>query len=205
MDRVKVFFCEPSGNVAFWLRRYRSSAEHKCSATGSYCNGMVPFGRAAARLDDKGYLLCPDSAPSHEDPRWPSKCDACGGEFDASDHYQFFQDRIYRDAAGREWPLRELPAGSCYDARWYGKDMRGPDGRSLIVILPDGHSWCIDGRASNCTLPNDTEHRCWVRHGRPEDGTLHVDKDGKTCSAGAGSIGTPKYHGFLHHGHLLKC
>jgi hypothetical protein len=76
------------------------------------------------------------------------------------------------------------------------------DHRSLIVKCPDGHEWMIDSRASNCAMPNDNTHHCWVRHGRPEDGTLHVDKSGNTCAAGAGSIETPKWHGFLHNGHL---
>ena len=34
------------------------------------------------------------------------------------------------------------------------------------------------------------------------DGTLHVDKNGVTCAAGAGSIALPNLHGFLHNGHL---
>jgi len=63
----------------------------------------------------------------------------------------------------------------------------------------------IDSRASNCTMPDDNAHRCWVRHGRPEDGTLHVDKNGLTCAAGGGSILAGNYHGFLHHGHLVEC
>lgn len=63
----------------------------------------------------------------------------------------------------------------------------------------------IDGRASNCTMPDDNVHKCWVRHGRPEDGTLHVDKNGNTCAAGAGSIATPNFHGFLHNGDLSAC
>lgn len=59
--------------------------------------------------------------------------------------------------------------------------------------------------ASNCTMPDDKNHKCWVRHGRPEDGTLHVDKNGHTCAAGAGSIVAGNYHGFLHNGHLTPC
>jgi hypothetical protein len=51
-------------------------------------------------------------------------------------------------------------------------------------------------------MKDDNIHRCWVRHGRPEDGTLHVDKAGNTCRAGAGSIDTGKWHGFLHNGEL---
>jgi hypothetical protein len=61
----------------------------------------------------------------------------------------------------------------------------------------------IDSRASNCTLPNDREHKCWIRHGTPPD--LTVDKNGKTCAAGAGSIQLGNYHGFLRNGHLEEC
>lgn len=81
--------------------------------------------------------------------------------------------------------------------------MVGDDGRSLVVRCPDGHDWMIDSRASNCTLPKNDTHHCWVRHGKPEDGTLHVDKNGATCAAGAGSIG--KWHGFLHGGRFTGC
>jgi len=80
-------------------------------------------------------------------------------------------------------------------------------GPHLVVLCPSPgsggyHPWYVDSRAGNCTLKSDTEHRCWVRHGSPEDGTIHVDKKGRTCAAGAGSIQTGKWHGFLHHGEL---
>ena len=73
-------------------------------------------------------------------------------------------------------------------------------GPQLTVVCPNGHEWNIDSRASNCTMPYDYEHRCWVRHGEPPD--IHVDKQGHTCAAGAGSIQAADYHGFLHHGTL---
>lgn len=96
----------------------------------------------------------------------------------------------------------KLPPGACYDSPHYHDWRVGPDGRSLSVVLPNGDHWFIDNRASNCTMKDDDAHRCWVRHGRPEDGTLHVDKNGHTCAAGAGSIAVPGYHGFLHNGFL---
>lgn len=80
------------------------------------------------------------------------------------------------------------------------------DGRHLLVILPDMSHWNVDGRASNCDMKDDRVHRCWVRHGRPEDGSLHVDKAGLTCHAGAGSILAHNgWHGFLHNGALRAC
>jgi hypothetical protein len=69
--------------------------------------------------------------------------------------------------------------------------------------MTPGGEWIIDSRASNCTMPEDTEHRCWVRHGEAPD--FHVDKNGKTCNAGAGSIKCGSYHGFLQNGFLTDC
>jgi hypothetical protein len=104
---------------------------------------------------------------------------------------------------GEVCKLSQMPPGACWDMTWW--DEKGPDGRALCVKLPDGHTWRIDGRASNCTMPNDDKHYCWIRHGKPEDGTLHVDKNGYTCQAGAGSIQTPSWHGFLRNGYLVTC
>lgn len=83
----------------------------------------------------------------------------------------------------------ELPKGMYWDNQ---------DGPSLHAVTPDGHHWNIDSRASNCGSPNDRLHRCWVRHGEPPN--IHVDKNGLTCNAGAGSIDTGKWHGYLHNG-----
>jgi hypothetical protein len=102
--------------------------------------------------------------------------------------------------------IRDFGPGAMWDAWWYGGVTGGPflsplpDGRNLCVTLPNGNDWCIDHRASNCTMPDDTEHHCWVRHGEPPDVT--VDKNGLTCAAGAGSILSGSYHGFLQNGEL---
>lgn len=77
----------------------------------------------------------------------------------------------------------------------------GPDGRVLAVRLPNGYGWAPDSRASNCTRPDDDTHRCWVRHG--EVPRITVDKNGDTCSAGAGSILSNGWHGFLRDGVLV--
>ena len=105
----------------------------------------------------------------------------------------------------------ELQPGDVYFSEDHtGKrtcDWDNCDGKHLICMVPDkdwpeGHPWQIDGRAGNCTMKDERTHRCWVRHGSPEDGTLHVDKAGHTCKAGAGSIQTNNWHGFLHQGCL---
>jgi hypothetical protein len=177
---------------------------------------MFELGEADVRYTADGYIdgMREKEKPPETDPRWPAKCDACGRPFEPSDAYQLFGSQIYirPDQPEFRCTLRDAPPGACWNAWWIADRrhdapigcgyMIGPDRRSLIVRLPDGHDWMIDARASNCTKKDDVAHHCWVRHGRPEDGTLHVDKNGNTCAAGAGSIQTPKWHGFLHGGEL---
>ena len=74
-------------------------------------------------------------------------------------------------------------------------------GEHLYAVLPNGRYWDIDSRASNCGRPDDRTHRCWVRHGEPPNVT--VDKQGDTCTAGAGSILADDYHGFLRAGEFV--
>jgi hypothetical protein len=101
----------------------------------------------------------------------------------------------------------EIEAGCMYWATWYGDSFYWDNhkGPHLMVRLPNGSDWNIDSRASNCTMPNDRTHRCWVRHGDPEQGIMHVDKNGHTCQAGAGSIMMANWHGFLHNSDLYEC
>lgn len=103
---------------------------------------------------------------------------------------------------GEELGSRDLPIGALWVAE--GDYPKGSDGLAICCRLKGTgghHTWMIDGRASNCTMPADHEHRCWVRHGTVGE-KLHVDKNGVTCAAGAGSIAIEGYHGFLHNGEL---
>lgn len=206
---IKVFWLEPTDRVRLKLRRYVGGS--KCDASGTgYHNAEFPLGERTQRLgalheSGRHYLgsWSPDEAEFANHPDWPPRC-ACGYEFTESDDRQVFQDGIYRRAdTGEDTTLRKAPPGAMWDAWWFGKSRQGADGICLVVKLPpDGHDWLVDGRASNCTMKDDNEHKCWVRHGDPRTGNVHVDKNGHTCAAGAGSIATPKYHGFLHNGHL---
>lgn len=124
--------------------------------------------------------------------------------------------RYHRPDTGEVFDrLGDCPPGAMWDAHWmvkgdgYAADggyvlggLHEQDGRFLVVRLPNGRDWCIDSRASNCTLPQDNVHRCWVRHGEPPN--LTVDKNGVTCAAGAGSIQAGDYHGFLRGGRLVQ-
>ena len=111
---------------------------------------------------------------------------------------------IYRNMeTGETLPIYKLPAGALW--AWQPPyDPKTPDGLKVNCRLPDGRDWHIDGRATNCTMVEDDEHHCWIRHGTVGE-PVTVDKNGRTCSAGAGSIATPDYHGFLRAGYLERC
>lgn len=101
---------------------------------------------------------------------------------------------------GRRVSSNELPPGALYEGPDYFP--RGFDGRTISAVCPDGHHWCIDSRANNCTRPEDGEHRCWIREGDVKTG-LTVSKgtdEARTCKAGGGSIQTALYHGMLQNG-----
>lgn len=137
----------------------------------------------------------------HPDPGTP--CERCGAPFDPDvDHNHSGGTKlIWSTESGK------LEPGCLYwvDCQQFRCAMRGPEhgceGRHVWAVLPDGHAWDIDARASNCTRP-DEPHHCWVRHNDPETETaiFTVDKDGDTCAAGAGSIDDGTYHGFLTNG-----
>jgi hypothetical protein len=204
VTQARVFFCEPSGRSKRWLRRYASG-----DAVGP-CPGMqgqASFHQAMTFIDVVTGEVTSGDLWDHADPRWPKACEGCGRPFADSDNWQLFSRSLYcRADNAQEFTLEEAPVGACWDATWLHEwpAWCGPDGRSLNVKVPGGGEWCIDSRANNCTLPKDDVHKCWVRHGRPEDGTLHVDKNGVTCAAGAGSIQTRNWHGFLHNGVLSE-
>ena len=190
---LKCFLVKPAFRANRSLRRY-STRDAPCSV-GSYHNAHTPLAVVPITLDgDHWKMPAADEIP-HDDPRWPAHCQ-CGHEFTEADAWQVFDDPIYVDDGGHEYSLRNLVPGMMWDEFWAPDWMKGPDGRSLQVVCPDGHTWSIDGQASNCTAPEDREHRCWTRTGEPP--LISVGKAwGKTCSAGAGSIATPGYHGFL--------
>lgn len=173
----------------------------------------------ALRLDHK--------VEDYADPLWPIVCEYCGAAVpdlpwqlpgapyrDGQNVIrQIFTECLYQGVA--DGKVGELEVGDLFYATWYGCADRGGacihgwtncDGRHLMCVLPTrDFPWDIDGRASNCDQKDETTHRCWVRHGKPEAGELvHVDKVGHTCGAGAGSIQIEGFHGFLHHGKITN-
>lgn len=160
-------------------------------------------------------------------PAWPATCARCGHEFDpvmpaeraevlgaGRDNWQVAVDPLYLperpELAGDEFGWRDAPAGAMRSIRW---SRRGPDGIALQIRCPRGDGsppgigddWNVDSRANNCTLPDDDVHYCWVREGdvHAYPPVVNVSKDGPTCAAGAGSILTPRWHGFLRNGRLV--
>lgn len=100
----------------------------------------------------------------------------------------------------------DLPFGALFELK--DGPVQGYDDKCILCKVPVHGStgftlWYIDGMASNCTRKEDTAHRCWVRHGTVGE-VVTVDKNGNTCSAGAGSIDLPGFHGFLHNGELYE-
>jgi hypothetical protein len=212
---IPTVWLEPTDRIAVGLRRYRSTAGDGLTCETGYHSALMFTGEesAAYRETDHGRVLAARPSAPHDDPRWPVTC-ACGYGFVADDHWQDWQELLYRRTdTGEVVTLRErqssdeggpvsAPPGAAWDAWWMPKVWRGPDGIALMVRLPNGHDWHVDGEASNCTRKGDKTHRCWVRHGDPRTEQVHVDKDGDTCAAGAGSIQAGDYHGFLAHGCL---
>jgi hypothetical protein len=205
MSRVKCFFYHPSVKVKRFFRRYALGTcpgpyrSHNAEKFWDEIEVPIPVG--GYESDERVVCREPDDEQKNE---FPVKCDYCDFEFSEFDNFQINTERMYQcDETGEFHSIKDLPPGAMYYADWMPESYKGPDGHCLMVICPDGHPWTIDGRANNCTMPKDNEHKCWVRHGSVPN--ITVDKNGKTCGAGAGSILTPKYHGFLRNGYLEAC
>ena len=209
------FWLEPTDQVARGLRRYiRCDDATGYDCAHGYHSTLVYIDRQAAHYDDETYgrrTIGPVDEIPHDDPRWPTTC-ACGYVYSDEDHWQTWQELIYRrtdtgaehvlhSAVGGAPDAPSAPPGASWDAWWMPDDYRGPDGIALMVRCPSGRDWCVDSQASNCTRPGEP-HACWVRHGDPREYHVTVDKNGDTCAAGAGSIIAGDYHGFLRGGTL---
>jgi hypothetical protein len=183
-----------------WAKLDRVSLRRFTTGDKQYHSAMTQIAVVDGDAPSMSGRLALEHTPA-DDPRWPTHCACgCGLAFSADDEWQIFTEKIYRRADGTpgDITLRDAPPGAMWDAEWYHDWRTGPDGRSIVAVCPDGSHWFIDGPASNCTMPGDKEHRCWVRHGTPP--MLTVNKIGNTCAAGGGSIAVKGYHGFLVNG-----
>jgi hypothetical protein len=232
-DGVRCYFLEPTLTARRSLRRFTFSSDKTIPPCGAWGHDAkiaidtIPIGRGADGVWN--YQGRDQVEPFLTDPRWPATCAKCGFTFDGVGEFQIFVEPFYeRTDTGEVMTLRDATPGAIWHADWLSDydEYRGPDGRTLVCRCPDGHDWTIDGRASNCDSPcascgapyhlhygqtpraipcerfsEGRPHKCWVRHGEAPD--LTVDKNGVTCNAGAGSILTPKWHGFLRAGVLV--
>lgn len=230
----KTFWLEETDRVKVWLRRYRS--ECVASDKKNTCEAKLILHENAPASDWGQYQPWdvgdrPERIVWHtftekvpkDDPRWQEmRCERCGILFTEADgNKQLWAEHLHSGSPdGKLYTLRDAPAGAMWDAKWmHDYDWAvGPDGIALMVRLPNGWDWHVDGEASNCTRTQYKKwvdekgsqwqrwegrtHYCWLRHGDPRTGNVHVDKNGDTCAAGAGSILAGSYHGFLHNGYL---
>lgn len=184
--KVTCFVLERQDLAREYLRRFVYSDRSKCSGPYGYHNAevtisaQVPYVSEWEGEDAKGDL-------SESDPRWPKKCDHCAYEFQANDQWQHRLKRLYRRADNGELTTTEdAPAGAMWYAPWAESFGKGPDGKALIVMLPDGTPWQVDSPATNSKTP-------WHREGKPPKVTASP------------SIRSPRYHGFLRNGVLEPC
>ena len=200
---VRCFWLEPTGRV--FVERSGDGDAGKNECQGWRWHHAVYH----RETRDVGLPLWDDQGKSHWGdfpdvplPEEPLRCEFCGQMFAPTWRGGSMCAEYTRTDTGEALSVNDAPPGAMWNAPWY-RSLCNPtaDGRYLIVRLPDGHDWCIDARASNCTMRDDKVHHCWVRRGEPPN--LHVDKSGFTCRAGAGSIQTNKWHGFLHNGALV--
>lgn len=136
-------------------------------------------------LDERGTWDVEMETPAPTDPRWPPRC-ACGYVFLEADVWQLSRDRLYaRPDSDARLTLHEVTPGMLWDAPWYideDGDCVGPDGRSLVVRLPDGTNWAIDAPS--------THGAHWTRLGTPP------------LISATPSILSTRYHGWLRNGVL---
>lgn len=211
---VKTYWVEPTREIAVGLRRYthgQTGADVVWGCDTGHHDALIYTGRAQATFNDKGYREMWRGAPPHDDPAWPRLCRRCDYAFGPTDEWQGWSELIYEhkldDGTAREYVLHQsphcsadavgastAPPGASWDAWWYRR--KGPDGICMAVLLPNGHTWLVDSEASNCTKPGE-DHYCWIRTGDPKLGNVTAGKEGDTCAAGAGSIQSGDYHGFL--------
>jgi hypothetical protein len=216
MAEVQCFWIEPIDRVARSLRRYTKTHEAGAwTCEAGWHEARVPIEPLDEVPSRRTYDIAADERATsgdlwpHDDPRWPAECGrGCGYRFLEDDVWQLFVNRLYRriDGTPAEVALNEPGAGAMWDAWWYPAGWAGEDGIRLVVQLPDGMPWLVDGPSSSCTeqaakRPHDTRtgHHCWTRTGDPRAIPPTVSAQPSIAS------GDPQtYHGFLTDGKLVS-
>jgi len=159
----------------------------------------------------------------HADPAWPPACSSCGAPVPPAPAWGyartppesgglFINRQVFHKIRFNTPSLQPEPGDMFWQDDHSFKRSGGEhclygwsncDGRHLVALVPTGEEWHVDSRASNCDKPDEKTHRCWVRHGEPP--MVTAGKQGNTCGAGAGSIQTRKWHGYLQDGVWAVC
>lgn len=213
--QVPCFLIEEADKSAVYLRRYfcsdKDKSENPCPDRYGYHNAVTLIATSAVRyggprphfpnmkmkyvqIDGQEVEQLSGDRWPHDDPRWPTTC-TCGYVFAEDDTWQLNFDTLYRRVDnGEEFTVRDAPAGSLWNAEWLKSEKRvGPDGLNLMLRLPGGGDWNIDGPSNNG--PG------WTRSGTPPLLTVtpsilaHGDTPHLDCY----------YHGFLTNGVLINC
>ena len=172
------------------LRRYATPELCAVSGTGIH-DASASIGTAPITISERKTWDVAVKQPAQTDPRWPKRC-ACGYVFQETDAWQLSPSRLYeRQDTHERLTLHEAEPGMLWDASWYldfHPPWAGPDGRSLVMRLPGGGEWAIDGPSSNG--PG------WSRTGEPPKITARPS----ILSHASGTI--KGYHGWLTDGVL---
>jgi len=201
-DRVECFVIQRTAMVRLSLRRtfvadVPGRPAQNCSVSEyGYHQARFEIGEEprSAHVDEEGRLWA-RFVTEKDDPRWPKSC-ACGYVFKYEDPWHRDVWEIYEGCSKpsteeqpwrADWRgvLHDAPAGAMWDADWLGKFAMGPDALHLMIKLPDGNEWLVDGPA------NDGGK--WSRTGEWPKVTATP------------SILTRTYHGWLTDGHLVRC
>lgn len=209
-ERIECFVVKETRLYDVYLRRFASTTA-PCPITGGYHNSEAllsagVYVEEVLTYDSHTNKVSSGDRYNHHSPHWNNTCE-CGYEFNPNDDWQYNPRVLYADPAGKLSTLKDQPPGAMWRLTWLENrgdaQWCGGDGQAWNVRLPGGRDWAIDGRANNCTNPQENTHRCWCRHGVAPKFT--VNKLGNTCEAGAGSIISGDYHGFLTDGFLVRC
>lgn len=185
MAEVVCFFCERIPRIRQNLRRLCLGRTCPTNALRS-CDASV-FLRD---IDYAGDLIEVFEHPK-DDPLWPKSCGGCGYQFLDSDYWQVSSNFVYRNPNTNEILTEyELPPGSLYRAHWHEdiKHWTGPDGFSVMCVLPNKCHWLIDGPSRD-----SGQQKSWSRSG--ELPRISVSP----------SIQAEDYHGYLTDGVLRSC
>lgn len=205
LDRLN--YVVPKLNTYTWTSEARcpnqENAGHWASVSLDRLYDEVKYGYSITR-DDSELLHDPQT-------RWPVICEYCNAPIDPLfAHHQVHHERIWvRRDTQEEIFLHDAPAGAMWFAPWFDDTWKPQLDHVLCVRTPGRQAeWIVDSQASNCTLPDDKhmeQHHCWVISGTTADlPNITVGKGGPTCSAGAGSVQTHSWHGFLRDGWLVE-